>query len=279
MKFMIKVRQSVLSAAVFVLVFGISDVQAFTRGDIEVYGLAERFTWEEFDDAGGRLLKESGPRFGVGVAYAHEFPNHLTLKPRIELNGGSVDYEGQACNVFGTCVPSSTETDYFGFKLEIDLGGKFGNSAKVEPFGGLGIRTWARDINDSYTSLGLAAGYTEQWMTFYGRVGLRVDADFFKGSRVFFEAGAKLPVYTENYIDDADVSAEAITLEPGNKPSLFAEAGVKLHRFKFSAFYDSMRFKKSPTVVVYDPSLPGYVAYHQPRSDADMFGLRIGASF
>ncbi len=278
MKFMDKMKQFSLLVVACSLVFGVSDVHALMQGDMEVYGLIERFTWREFDDAGGQILKESGPRFGVGVAYAHEYSNHMTMKPRIELNGGSVDYDGQT----QAGVPAASTTNYFGFKFELDLGGRIrpSQSFVLEPFGGIGFRSWFRDIEDTVAADGsVAAGYTEDWSTFYGRIGIRGEQDLGQMNKLFLEAGVKLPFYTENYIDDDNVSYEEITLEPGNKPSLFAEAGVKLQSFRISAFYDSMRFKTSPTVVVYDPSLPGYVGYQQPRSDADMFGLRIGGSF
>jgi hypothetical protein len=279
MKFLDKVRQSSLLVVACVLVFGVSDVHAFTRGDMEVYGLAESFTWREFD-AGGQLLKETGPRFGVGFAYAHEFPNHLTLKPRIELNGGEVDYDGQTNAVPPVAV--STTTNYFGLKFEFDLGSRVRpwQSFVLEPFAGFGIRSWYRDIEDNIAADGsLALGYTENWSTFYGRLGVRGEQFLGQQNKMFLEAGVKLPVSTTNYIDDANVSYESITLKPGNRPSLFAEAGVKLQIFKISAFYDSMRFKKSPTVVIYDPSLGGYVGFYQPKSKADMYGLKIGASF
>jgi hypothetical protein len=279
MKFVNKVRKSSLLVVVCVMVFGISDVHAFTLGDMDVYALAESFTWKEFD-AGGRFLKESGPRYGVGFAYTHEFPYHLTLKPRIELNGGEVDYDGQTNAVPPAAV--STTTKYFGLKFEMDLGDRItpSQSFVLEPFAGLGIRSWSRDIENSIAADGsFARGYTENWTSFYGRLGVRGDLSLGEMNKLFLEAGVKLPVYTENYIDDSNVSREALTLKPGNKPSLFAEAGVKLHLFKISAFYDSMRFKKSPTVVVYDPTRGGYVGYYQPKSEADMFGLKIGASF
>jgi hypothetical protein len=278
MKFVNQVRQSLLLVVACVLVFGISDVHAFTRGDMDVYALAESFTWREFNDAGGQLLKESGPRYGVGFAYAHEFPNHLTLKPRIELNGGSVDYDGQ--NQVG--VPVTTTTNYFGVKFEFDLAGRIRPSQGfvLEPFAGIGIRSWARDIKDGTAADGsLAIGYTESWSTFYGRLGVRGEQSFGQGNNMFLLAGVKLPVRTTNYIDDTNISSEAITLKPGNKPSLFAEAGVKLQIFKISAFYDSMRFKKSPIVITYDTFVGGFVGYYQPKSESDMIGLKIGASF
>ena len=170
MKFVNKVKKSSLLVVVCVLVFGISDVHAFTLGDLDVYALAESFTWREFDDAGGQLLKESGPRFGVGVAFTREFANHLTLKPRIELNSGSVDYDGQT----QSGVPVTTTTNYFGIKLEMDLAGRIRPSQGfvLEPFAGIGIRAWSRDIKDGTAADGsLAIGYTENWTTFYGRLG------------------------------------------------------------------------------------------------------------
>ena len=276
MKFMNKVRQSLLLATLCVFMFGISDVHAFTRGDIDVYGLAESFTWREFDNAGAQLLKESGPRYGVGISYTQEFSNHLTLKPRIELNGGSVDYDGQT----QAGVPVSTTTDYFGIKFEVDLGNRIRPSQDfiLEPFGGIGIRSWARDIKDSTASDGTSAiGYTENWTTFYGRIGLRGEQSFGQKKNLFLMAGVKLPLYTENYINDVNISSQAITLRPGNEPSLFAEAGVKLDRFKISAFYDSMRFRKSPIVTAYSGGV--LMGFYQPKSSSDMLGVRVGASF
>jgi hypothetical protein len=73
MKFIGKVGRSSLLVVACTLVFGISNVHALMQGDMEVYGLMESFTWREFD-GGGQILKESGPRFGVGFAYAMSSP-------------------------------------------------------------------------------------------------------------------------------------------------------------------------------------------------------------
>jgi len=278
MKFMNKVGKSLLLIVVCVLVFGISEVRAFTLGDLDVYSLAESFTWREFDDAGGQLMKESGPRYGVGAAFTREFSNHLTLKPRIELIDGSVDYDGQMRTKAG--VPVTTTTEYLGIKLEFDLAARIRQSQSfvLEPFAGIGIRTWFRDIQDGTAANGTPAiGYTEDWTTIYGRLGFRGERSFEQKNSTFLLVGVKLPVYTENYISDIYVSSSAMTLRPGNKPSLFAEAGVRLDRFKISAFYDSMRFKKSPIVSV--NSSGTLKDFYQPRSESDMTGLKIGATF
>jgi hypothetical protein len=97
--------------------------------------------------------------------------------------------------------------------------------------------------------------------------------------KMFMEVGVKIPVSTTNYIDDRDVTYSELSLHPKNKPSLFAEAGLKAGRFRVSAFYDTMRFKQSDTVYQYDSSLGAYIGYWQPRSESDMIGLRVGAAF
>lgn len=274
-------RIMVILGMIYVFGFITAAAPAFAGGEPEVYVGYESFTWKEFDDFNGRLLKESGPRYEVGFAYSHEFPDHITLKPRIEVFGGDVDYKGQACDIFGNCVPDNTTTRYVGYKFEFDLGGKIRTSKTfaLEPFAGIGFRYWARDIKDSILPDGtFVVGYTEHWTTLYGRLGLRGDLYFARKSRVFFEAGAKLPISTSNYINDPNVSYQSITLKPGNQTSFFAEVGVKLHVFKISAFYDSMRFKKSPIVYENDPFF-GLVGFLQPKSTSDIYGVRVGAAF
>lgn len=254
--------------------FGAAPAHAFLSGEADIYGMVEYFTWREYDDAGAQLLREAGPRFGVGLSYHRVFQNQATLKPRLELYGGHVDYVGQT----QAGDPVKSNTNYFAFKLEIDAGGKLGGQHfSVEPFGGLGFRMWDRDIEDSVTATGTPAyGYREEWATVYIRAGARGNLVLSQDSKLFFEAGVKLPLYSENYI--SDVAYEDITLEPEGRISPFAEAGWKAGAFKLSAFYDSMRFAKSAVVIVYDPFY-GYVGYWQPESISHVLGIRIGRSF
>ncbi|HUJ18959.1 MAG TPA: hypothetical protein VL197_13325 [Nitrospirota bacterium] len=260
------------------LFLGISlaPVPSLAGDEPEVYGGIEYFTWREFDEA-GQILKESGPRYEIGFTNTHEFPNHMTLKPRVEFFGGDVDYNGQACDIFGNCVPASTDTYYFGLKGEMDLGGRLrvSESFILEPFGGLGIRGWSRKIKDS----ALAVGYTENWTTFYGRMGLRAEQNLSGRSKLFIEGGVKLPIRTSNYIDDSNVSYSSINLHPRNEPSFFAEVGAKLTVFSISAYYDSMRFKQSDVVYNYDPFSGLIIGYFQPKSESDMIGVRFGYLF
>lgn len=126
-------------------------------------------------------------------------------------------------------------------------------------------------IKDSTASNGTRAyGYTEEWYSAYGRAGLRGSVALGEKTYLFAEAGGKFPFYNSNtaHFDEADLGPD-VTLRPGNEPSWLAEAGIKYKLVKASFYYDSMRFSKS--------SSSG--GYYQPKSQADMYGIRIGVAF
>jgi hypothetical protein len=258
------------------LVFEISHVSVAAAEGFYLYGVAESFTWKEFDDSGARVVKESGPLFGIGLAYSHEFEDHFTVTPKGEFFFGSVDYDGQT----QTGEPVTSTVGYFGLTLEGDIGRKFkvSQSFSLEPFGGLGLRWWLRDINDGTSSTGATAyGYTEGWTTLYGRLGVRGGIDVSKQTMMFFEAGVKVPFYNANTAYLSDISGQDLTFHPGKQSSPFAEIGMKVNRVKASLFYDSMRFTKSNVITTSD----GVFIYQswQPKSTADIYGVKIGASF
>jgi hypothetical protein len=115
----------------------------------------------------------------------------------------------------------------------------------------------------------------------YGRVGLRGGVDFSKESRMFFEIVGRIPIYNENtaYLSDIAYYYDDITMEPGKVGTLSAELGFKVHAFKVSAFYEALRFSESKHVLTYNPYFGAIFESWQPRSEADLFGIRIGAAF
>lgn len=258
---------------VFVLCFCICAVQAFAAGEPEVYGMVESFTWKEFGQGGEQLLKESGPRFGAGFVYTHAFEGGVTIKPRVELFGGTVDYDGAT----QTGVPVMSDVEYFGVKLQGDVGVRIGEGLIFEPFGGVGLRGWDRTIEDSVTVSGTQAiGYTEEWLIAYGRLGIRFMTEPSQEMRTFFEAGVLVPFYSENtaLLSEKFLAAD-VTFKPKMKTSLFAEAGFKAGTFKMSAFYEALRFDPSDPVIEPFSGL----LFYQPKSESDVFGVRIGAAF
>ncbi len=238
-----------------------------------LYGAVESFAWKEFADSGERVVKESGPLFGIGLAYSHEFEDRITVSPKGEFFFGSVDYDGQT----QTGVPVTSSVGYFGFTFDGDISMKFKVTQRffLEPFGGAGLRLWIRDIKNGTTSTGaVASGYTERWITLYGRLGARGGIDVSKQTTMFFEAGVKLPFFNENtaYLSDAGLGSD-VTLHPGRQASFFAEAGTKVSRVRASLFYDSLRFSKSAGVV------SGAFVFWQPQSTMDVYGVKVGVVF
>jgi hypothetical protein len=243
--------------------------QAASPNQFSVYIATEEYVWKEFLANGSQALKEQGTLFGIGFAFYHEFRNHMTIKPGVEIFGGSTNYDGQTQS--GT--PATTTVGYSGIKLGVDGGYRFRSSESVflEPFGGIGIRAWTRDIKNGTTSTGSPTlGYKEDWTTVMARLGLRMDA-----STLFVEAAVRYPIYNENTVrlSEAGLGSD-LTLYPGKQPSYFGEVGVKDGKFKASVYYETLSFSKSDSV--YAGS--GIYAY-QPKSTATMVGIRLGAAF
>lgn len=241
--------------------------------DFTIYGAASSFSWEEFNDNGSRLLKESGMISGIGCAYWWKSRGPFTLKPGAEIFGGTVDYTGTT----QAGIPSNTTVDYFGVRLKLEAGGTFGFAeiAQLEPFGGFGFSAWLRTINDGTTVNGAKAyGYTENWKTLHMRLGLRARTGLADRARLFVESGVKLPLFNENSFtfNSADRSY-SVRLSPGNQTSLFGEAGLEVRQVTMGLFYDGMRFSRSD-----NERAGGYLIY-QPRSTSDLIGIRLGAVF
>ena len=263
------------------MVCGIISVSHASADELYVYGTVESFTWREFD-AGERAVMESGPLFGIGLSYFHEFENRITVTPRGEIFFGSVDYDGHACTtdpitLQQTCQPATATVGYVGLTFDGDIGFRFKlkQSSFIEPFGGLGLRTWRRDIRNGTAADGSAtAGYIEDWSTLNFRLGVRGGVDLSKSSKMFAEAGVKLPLYNVNtaYVSDIGLGPD-VTIHPGKQASYFAEAGVTINRVRASVFYDGLRFSQS------SPVSNGMFVFFQPQSTMDVYGIRLGVIF
>lgn len=272
--------RAVFISLVLLCAFGLdaADAGAWERN---VHLGVESFTWREFSE-GTRAVKESGPRFGAGVTWRHRYGNQATAQYAAEVFGGMVDYDGEACDLFGNCVPAASDVDYVGLRLK----GEFGRNAalkshaSLEPFGGLGLDIWRRDVNGGSAEDGTpTAGYIEDWISLHARVGLRARIVVTESSAVFAEGGIKLPLYNSNtaYLSDIGYGND-ITVDPGRENSFFAEAGLTVNRITLSAFYDSMRFSESGTEFTVSPA-GGIAGFRQPRSESDVYGIRIGWKF
>jgi hypothetical protein len=264
-----KVRRkkfNVLLIIAFIPVLLFLSNATIAASEYDFYFLVESFTWEEFSGS-SRLLEESGPLYGIGfTAKDDEIYEPLTLKFKGEGFFGSVDYDGQTQG--GT--PVTTDTDYVGFKAEIDGGWKFpiGEAgSSFEPFAGLGGRWWKRDIQSTSSAIGLE----EDWSSYYGRLGIRGENISPNQLIIFIEVAAILPFKNENEVDFSSIGIGQVTVEPENETSLWAEAGIKFKKLRVSVFYEGLRFAESDKV--------GPFLVFQPESKADIYGANIGYVF
>lgn len=264
-----------------------SPATAAGLAELRVYPSIQYFTWEEFDNSGNRLLKEKGPLLGVGVAAAVDlYDDFLFLGGKAELFGGQVDYDGQTSDIDPRFdgLPVSTNVNYFGGKLETDFSWRLkGPAGFLEPFAGLGYRHWERNIEASSTVTRdtppvfiRTAETTEEWLSLYGRLGLRSTLYLSDTVRLSLEGGAKYPFLNRNY---AEVFGSNITIEPRGRWSAFGEVGLQINRFRPAVFYEGFRYASSPIESVFDPNSGSFVGVLQPRSESDIFGISFSYAF
>ncbi len=243
-----------------------------SASDGTFFGGVEHFQWREFD-GGAQLLEESGPRFFFGVdlllPLGHSASTSLEAGGKIYI--GTVDYDGQACNILSnTCFPLKTDTWYFGALAEAVFRQSFRAAPGFELFGGGGVDNWLREIDDTAT----ASGGSEYWTALYLKAGVGYRVVAKGGPR--FDIGVKYPFFAFN---DTDIGA---LLEPRGRASAFARFSTGLGSgsaapWRIGAYYDSYRFAESDHELLV--SFVGIIEVWQPDSEQDVIGIEIGRSW
>ncbi|HKJ70428.1 MAG TPA: hypothetical protein VKA55_01560 [Gammaproteobacteria bacterium] len=234
----------------------------------------EHFKWKESDpnQPSRELLEESGPRLAGTVTFDNFLkPDEgLVYALKGRLYYGEVDYDGET----QAGVPLRTDVEYAGTLAEGRAGYRFPLTwagMGLDVLGGLGGEYWSRDIHDGYDANGnKAQGYQEEYTVAYARAGLALADLSYAEWFGRLEAGARYPLDVQERIDDFDAD-----LSPGSKISLYASYEISRttaagHQVGVTFYYDSYRFKESPSA----SSSLGLV--RQPKSDMDVFGLRLG---
>ena len=254
------------------LVFGLV-LSAPASAEWSLFGDVEHFRWAEQTDPG---VTETGPRFGLGLAWRQDKPAGWRFGYRGRLYFGSVDYQGS--NLFDPSLPLSGTTDYSGIFNEGRLIYPLpGNAWGSELVGGLAWDYWNRQLSPDQR---------EQYWVASLSLGLNFDRRAAEGW--FGGAGLKYPFYAR---EDAHLSEIGFSGNPMLKPkgqvSLYAEAGYRFSgRWSLTGYYDSYRFKESdPTPLLTNPFAPPGDScltgcrLVQPTSRADTFGLRLRYGF
>lgn len=232
------------------------------RADVALQLGIEGFRWREYEANGSRILEEHGPRLRLGGEWTLPIDESYLARFRGSLYGGRVEYDGQACQLGGSCSPYKSDTDYVGSNLEATLVRHFGKTDGAEIFASGGVDNWRREIKGSAT----VQGVVEDWTVFYLAAGAGHHWAS-PGARYHVRLGVKYPFYTYELPDLYDV-----TLEPEGALSLFFNTAVEATKngrptWGVGAYYDSYRFEES------DTKRQGAVIVWQPESRHDVIGV------
>lgn len=259
-----------------VLILAASPSMSAGLEELASYGYGGYFTWREYEDSGRRILKERGPLFGAGVSSRIDLGSKaLILQLKAELFGTVADYEGETQSATPALDGRPVESDarYFGGRIEGDMGWHLpSKDLSVEPFIGIGLRSWLRDIAKSTSTTAAGdrfpvAGATEYWDTVYSRYGMRVRVDLTSNTTLQMEGGAKYPLYTRN--EARDTIAGDVTIEPRPQWSAFAEVALRHKSLRPAIFYEGFRFRRS-----HDEKRGDYLIW-QPESESDVVGFSL----
>lgn len=250
------------------------------EGDVAAY------RWVE--DLGSIEVKESGPVFQFG-GYVSAAPSKsaaaMTLRGDLRVLVGQVDYEGFNQDLStGALTPATTDTTYLGITPEVSVGLRQGvESGYLEPFVGLGYRWWWRDIGGN-------TGYPEYYNLIYSRLGLRMEHEI-AGNLKFHSTFSVDPVLwaretidlTESAFLDSGgalVQGQRFTVKNGLRPGWTIEVGLQQARVNLTGYWQAVRIDESNSVRCYDSVNPASRrSCFQPKSQQDIFGLRVGLSF
>jgi hypothetical protein len=238
----------------------------------------EWFNWHEYDDAGARLLQESGPRWFAGAMFGNketEKAQGLLYAAEARVYTGVVDYESSG---------GMSETDYQGGRAAVVAGYRWDGvwpGYSVDALGGAGIERWTRDIlnNSSLSVSNMNETYRVAYAVLDAGVGHAA-----KGWRYRWDIGVKQPFDTSEQVDLMSLGYDRdVTLSPGRSLSGFARARFerdndsKPGRCSITVYYDGYRFAKSDVKVVTAAGVPR--AVWQPESRMDVFGVSVEFPF
>ncbi|MGA1840657.1 MAG: hypothetical protein ACMUIU_08530 [bacterium] len=116
-------------------------------------------------------------------------------------------------------------------------------------------------------------GYDESWTILYGIIDLGMI--YFKRSKqeLYGNLEIRIPFFNREIIDMSNQGGPSdIELEPGKEISIYMEPfGMRIKMFYLSLFYEQLRFSRSDINYTY--------GVYQPKSEADIYGIKAGTVF
>jgi hypothetical protein len=231
--------------------------------ELTLSGGVDYLRWKEITVP---AVKETGPLYGLGVAYTQNRDEGALFAYRGKLWGGSVNYDG--ATLFGG-TPVQSTTNYTGLSNELQVRwrkpGKTGGN--LDGVLGAGLDVWRRS---------LSSVQNEDYAIGYLRLGVESGTD--DSSRWTVSMGFKYPVWTyENaHLDQIGFDSNPI-LHPGRQISPFGSLGFRFTpKLQIVGHYDGFRFGRSSPVQANEVAMGlGPTTLVQPATTMSVFGIRV----
>ncbi len=231
---------------------------------VELGAGIEQFQWEEFADGGGKLLRESGPRYFVEVKGTNRVDHRWWQDFTCRLYSGTVNYDGQTM----AAVPLKIDTDYSGIRAEVGFNYLTRQARDDLTQGdwfvrfGVGIDSWRRVLNDGVAADDtFVAGYSERYLVSYATVAGQYLGSGWRGG---------IGVMAPYYVDEEVSLSSGTSLHPSGQLSLFANTEFYLAaQWSLVLEYNSYRFAKSDW----------NNGYQQPKSNLDSYSAFVRYHF
>jgi hypothetical protein len=229
----------------------------------------QSYRWEEFDNDGQRLVKETGPRYSLGATSRLSFLPSKSLFAELDLRYtlDTVDYDGVLITQQGLRIPYSTKTAYCAVEGTLTIGYSFKlfRTLLFTPVAGFGSEYWTRNLD--YRG---PYGYTERFLAPSAGAGIRLTYTPNKVFQMFSATTLSMPVaVSESFtIAPQGQGPMKLVLHPGINPRFKAEAGGSLYRVSVIFSFETWTLSRSDTDWL----------YYQPKSIRREFGMRIGYS-
>jgi hypothetical protein len=229
----------------------------------------EEFTWKEDGLDGRRLLKESGPRIGLHLQTGASPEQPLDWQARGQVYLGTVDYDGQT----QLGEPLNSTTDYYGTRLDADLGPRFTIAPNLHAtlFAGGGLHVWLRrlDATGGFSD----SGYDELW----SEAALHTGASLrwkLPDLTWTLRGGLRRPLWVRAAYDfTLPDGTTDIAVEPDGKTGWFAELAATRNGLILALFAEEQDYRRS-NIETY-----GNLDVFQPASSSRLLGARIGLAF
>ena len=236
---------------------------SIARAELTLSAEAAYLQWKEVTNP---VVEETGPLYGLGLAYTQNRDSGALFAYRGKLWGGQVAYEGTT--LFGG-TPVNDTTSYAGLGNELQA--RWRKPGKPDGYLdgvlGAGLDVWRRS---------LSSVQKEDYAIAYLRLGVESRTDDF--SKWGVSIGLKYPIWTyENaHLDDIGFDSNPI-LHPRGELSPYASLGYRLTpKLQFVAFYEGFRFSESSPVQVNEVAQGlGPTTLVQPASSMSIFGIRV----